>query len=482
MQSRRVCKRVVDAIIASFGLLLSAPIMGFIALALRMEAKGELIFRQERLGKGGTTFSLLKFRKFPPNWGRNGPGVTVAGDARMTQLGAFLARTKLDELPQLWNILRNEMSLVGPRPESMDHADLFTGEYAELLRYTPGLFGPNQIAFRNEASMYPADEEPDAFYRRVLFPKKAQVDLAYFRESGCISELVWVLRGIGAAIYGVIDWKRFVGLHSKIVAMDIVAVIAAWFVVNLIRFAGIPEDANLRALLIGLWVLPLFVVGTMALGASYRTPVRNFSFVDALHLAKVSAIGWVLGYLVVMVLHRNVSIFLGMTGFIVVFPFLSLPRVVGRLYWENKLEKPETTVHNVLIYGAGIGGTSLLRWLSKGSSSFDVCGFIDDAPPLRSRQLNGYKILGRQSDIPTINKVYHVDELWVTFRPTWQQKQRVQKICAQEAIKLIVLSDTEPFSRIITNTRPTKDARGQPDDSPHMSAELRPQHDTRAAG
>jgi Sugar transferases involved in lipopolysaccharide synthesis len=161
-------------ILSVLGLIVSAPLMILIAAAIRLESTGPIIFSQPRLGFKGKHFRVHKFRKFPSNWGVSGSGVTVAGDARMTAVGAFIERTKLDELPQFWNILKGEMSFVGPRPESLAYSDLFKGEYAALLDYVPGIFGPNQVEFRNEAELYPSDQDPDEFYRTVLFPEKAK--------------------------------------------------------------------------------------------------------------------------------------------------------------------------------------------------------------------------------------------------------------------------------------------------------------------
>ncbi|OAD21195.1 bacterial sugar transferase, partial [Candidatus Thiomargarita nelsonii] len=120
-----MCKRIIDLVFSLLGLLLAAPLMLLIALFIRMDSPGSVFFSQKRLGLKGRHFMVHKFRKFPSDWGSAGPGVTVAGDARMTKVGKFLERTKLDELPQLWNILLGEMSFVGPRPESLRYADLF---------------------------------------------------------------------------------------------------------------------------------------------------------------------------------------------------------------------------------------------------------------------------------------------------------------------------------------------------------------------
>ena len=167
-------KHIFDLALAIVLLTISAPLMVGIALLVWLESPGNVFFCQERLGVHGGRFWLWKFRKFPLHWGDSGPGVTVRADLRMTTIGAILERTKLDELPQLWNILKGEMSFVGPRPESVRFAHLFKGDFAGVLRHIPGLFGPSQIAFRNESALYPADRDPEAYYQEILFPTKSK--------------------------------------------------------------------------------------------------------------------------------------------------------------------------------------------------------------------------------------------------------------------------------------------------------------------
>jgi lipopolysaccharide/colanic/teichoic acid biosynthesis glycosyltransferase len=198
-------KRILDVTLAGLGLIVAAPLFAFIALAIKLDSPGRVFFSQRRLGRNGKPFWLYKFRKFPESWGTGGPGVTVANDARMTRTGRFLERSKLDELPQLWNILRGEMSFVGPRPESLRYADLFQGELAAVLDFLPGIFGPNQIAFRNESEMYPPDRDPEDFYREVLFPKKARADIAYFRDASVLGDALWVLRGLWVSLAGAVN-------------------------------------------------------------------------------------------------------------------------------------------------------------------------------------------------------------------------------------------------------------------------------------
>lgn len=182
-------RRAFDVVLSIVSLIALAPVMLAIAVLIVIEDGGPVFFQQTRLGFDGRPFGMYKFRKFRSDCGTSGAPLTVEGDSRMTRIGRFLAATKLDELPQLWNILKGDMAVVGPRPESMAFADCFQNGYEEILQHRPGLVGPSQVAFRHEAKLYPADEDPSIFYRRVLFPAKAVLDLAYFKRRTIGSDL-----------------------------------------------------------------------------------------------------------------------------------------------------------------------------------------------------------------------------------------------------------------------------------------------------
>ena len=188
-----------DILIAGASLMLLAPLMILVAAALLLEG-GPIFFAQTQVGAGGRPFQMYKFRKFRPDCGADGCPLTLDGDSRLTRVGQFLAATKIDELPQLWNVLRGEMSIVGPRPESLDFASCFSGGFEEVLRYRPGLIGPSQVAFRNEGQLYPRDQDPTQFYRDVLFPAKARLDLAYFSHRTVASDIAWIARGALAVL------------------------------------------------------------------------------------------------------------------------------------------------------------------------------------------------------------------------------------------------------------------------------------------
>ncbi|MDR3531275.1 MAG: sugar transferase [Rhodopila sp.] len=194
-------RRGLDVVIAMAALIMVAPAMFFIALAIISDSPGPVFFSQVRLGRDGRPFRLHKFRKFYHRLDGGGCDVTLRNDARMTRVGRLLERTKLDEVPQLWNVLVGEMSIVGPRPESLVFADCFTGPFRSILDHTPGLLGPNQVFFRNEWKYFPAERDPHEFYRTVLFPVKARNDLAYFPQRSLRSDIVWIFRGV-SAVFG----------------------------------------------------------------------------------------------------------------------------------------------------------------------------------------------------------------------------------------------------------------------------------------
>lgn len=196
-----VLRRVFDVIFAVCLLAVFSVAMVVIALAITVESGGPVFFSQVRLGRSGQQFRLHKFRKFSADSGQSGPAVTVRGDARMTTVGRILERTKLDELPQLWNILAGDMSVVGPRPESLAFAGCFARGYGGVLDFKPGIFGPCQVMFRNEGCLYQDDCEPEEFYRRVLFPLKAHADLVYFSTRGMRSDFWCIVHGT-LAVFG----------------------------------------------------------------------------------------------------------------------------------------------------------------------------------------------------------------------------------------------------------------------------------------
>jgi lipopolysaccharide/colanic/teichoic acid biosynthesis glycosyltransferase len=170
-------KRLFDIVISATGLALLAVPFAVIALAIKVSSAGTVFYRQKRMGRGGRPFWLYKFRSMRNTEG--GAQVTVDGDPRVTTVGRVLRRWKLDELPQLYNILRGDMSVVGPRPEVERFVRSYTAEQRLVLEQTPGLAGLAQLVYPHEADLLRGCDDPQEAYVRYLLPKKIAVDLQY---------------------------------------------------------------------------------------------------------------------------------------------------------------------------------------------------------------------------------------------------------------------------------------------------------------
>ncbi len=171
------------------GLAASWPVLGAAALAIRATSDGPALFCQERMGKDGKVFTLYKFRTMAKS--NSGPGVTVDGDRRITRIGRLLRKTKLDELPELWNVVRGDMSLVGPRPEVPEYVDLEDPLWREALSVRPGLTHPITLALRNEEDLLSECEgNPVEFYRNKLLPYKLQGYIDYAQEQSWQADLL----------------------------------------------------------------------------------------------------------------------------------------------------------------------------------------------------------------------------------------------------------------------------------------------------
>jgi lipopolysaccharide/colanic/teichoic acid biosynthesis glycosyltransferase len=175
----RVAKRVLDVLASSFLLVALLPVLVLVALAVKLTSRGALFFRSERVGLNGSELRMLKFRKMRD--GARGPALTAKDDERFTRVGRLLAISKLDEVPQLWNVLKGEMSLVGPRPEDAAFVAARRDEYAEILTVKPGITGLCQLAFAKESEVLETEGTIDAYVGRLL-PKKIELDLLYVRR------------------------------------------------------------------------------------------------------------------------------------------------------------------------------------------------------------------------------------------------------------------------------------------------------------
>lgn len=165
--------------VSGCGLLLSLPLLIAIAAAVKLSSPGPILFRQRRVGKLGREFYILKFRSMTADAEKKGLPITSAGDSRITRLGAVLRGTKLDELPQLWNVVKGEMSMVGPRPEHPKYVAAYTPDQRAVLSVAPGITSPTSLKYRHEEELLRRQPDPERFYLEQLIPEKLSIDLKY---------------------------------------------------------------------------------------------------------------------------------------------------------------------------------------------------------------------------------------------------------------------------------------------------------------
>jgi lipopolysaccharide/colanic/teichoic acid biosynthesis glycosyltransferase len=191
----RYGKRVFDFTVALVGLPILLLPGVVLAAAVGAGSGRPVFFRQERVGGGGRVFRIVKFRTMVVRPAGDSP-VTVAGDARMTPVGAFLRRWKLDELPQLWNVLVGDMSLVGPRPDVPGYADGLQGDDRRVLELRPGITGPATLAYRDEEELLAGVDDPVRYNDEVIWPAKVRLNLEYLRTASLGKDLGYLWRTV----------------------------------------------------------------------------------------------------------------------------------------------------------------------------------------------------------------------------------------------------------------------------------------------
>lgn len=210
-----IAKRALDAVGAVVGLVLLLPAFLLLAFAIKFDSPGPVFFRQERVGQDGRPFRIFKFRSMVANAAQVGSALTVCADKRITRVGAFLRRTKLDELPQLLNVLGGDMSLVGPRPEVPEFMELYTPQQrALIISMRPGMTDYAAILFRDESSLLDQRCDPVEIYRHQIMPMKFAHYERYSCEIGVLNDLRIILATILLLVLGQVP--QWLGIESEL--------------------------------------------------------------------------------------------------------------------------------------------------------------------------------------------------------------------------------------------------------------------------
>lgn len=193
----RSTRRLFDFTVALIGLVVASPIIAIASVVVKLSSPGPVLHSAVRIGLHGKPFTLYKFRTMVVGAASQGPGITAGSDSRITPAGRWLRRSKLDELPQLWNVLIGDMSIVGPRPEDARYVDSYTPEQLRVLDAKPGITGPASVEFRDEESILAAADDLDEAYARIM-AEKLDIDIEYLSRRTLLSDIAIIVATVRA--------------------------------------------------------------------------------------------------------------------------------------------------------------------------------------------------------------------------------------------------------------------------------------------
>jgi lipopolysaccharide/colanic/teichoic acid biosynthesis glycosyltransferase len=404
-------------LVSFMGLVFLLPFLGVIAILIKLDSRGPVFFTHTRIGKDGRPFKMYKFRTMVETRVWVGPSLSPEHDPRVTALGGVLRRFKINELPQLINVLKGEMSFVGPRPEVPEFVSLYSDEERKVLSVRPGIVGPNQVSMRNEEELYPQGADVKDYYLKHIMPQKLKVDLDYIEKRSFLKDLKYLFQGVTVTITGAIGRRHLFENRSQIAlfTLDIFLCIFSYFLAYLLRLDGRfpPED-----LAIFLHILPWLIVIRMSVFAYfglYYTLIRYISVNDAIEIVKGVTFSTILIVALVFFLgersHPRAVFFM---DWFILIGLMGGSRLSLRVLREHIQGRNNGTHKNILIYGAGDMGDLALRYL-KIQNNGQIVGFIDDDPKKRRKYFQGLKVLGDRYDIGALARLYQVNEVVVAI-------------------------------------------------------------------
>ena len=329
-------KRSLDLALSIIGILLLLPVFPIIALLIKLNSKGPVFFQCDRIGKDGQLFKMYKFRTMYTTPLPPGPSVCPEGDPRVTSIGRFLRRSKVNEFPQLLNVLKGDMTLVGPRPEAPDLASLYPSHARAIFTVRPGLVGPNQILGRNEEEWYPAGVDPQQYYIEAILPKKLPVDLDYVRQSSALTDLKYIILGVRETIFKALNWNLVLQNRSQLylLCVDIILCSISFVLAHTLLSIGTPQNPTFT-----LSFLPMVVltrIPCLIYCGLYSTLIRHLSFHDVAGALKGVTVGSFLlvGLNALMSASRLPQMVFLLDWLCLVF-FMSFVRLALRFYWDG---------------------------------------------------------------------------------------------------------------------------------------------------
>lgn len=460
-----VVKRLIDILGSFCGLLILSPLFLYIAIRIPLDSPGPVYFRGRRAGKGGSEFKILKFRTmFERPESYNGSPITTSDDQRLTPFGTWLSQTKLNELPQLWNVLVGEMSIVGPRPEDYDIAMTWPEEVRdEILSVRPGITSPASVIYRNEKEMLRGTGVMDEYLFKIL-PEKQRLDQLYVRQQSIVGDLdvifmTFIMLLPGLRNTRIPEIQMYAGPLFRFGHRYL-----SWFIVDAITsFIAISIAGGLWRLSSPLdlgWGKAALIAAFLALSMSITNTLfglkkiqwRNASPIHIFDLATSTLLSmmifWLAGRVFIPEIQLPVPMLVDFTlftllGFVVVrYRERLITGMASR--WVRMRNQTSLIGERVLIIGAG-DCAQLGVWLiekSKLAPAFSIVGYVDDDPYKQYLKISGYPVLGTTRDLPDLVQQNNIGVIvYAINKVDSKNRERILKICAELPVRIIMIPD-----------------------------------------
>ena len=458
-------KRLMDILAALLGLGFLSPFFLIVGILIKRDSPGPVFYRGARMGKNERIFYILKFRTMREEAAsHSGPSVTAQDDPRITPFGKWLRDTKLNELPQLWNVLIGEMSLVGPRPEDPEIAKTWPeAARREILSIRPGITSPASVAYHDEESRLNAASVMDD-YMDVILPDKLRLDQLYVRHHTFVTDLDALFWTFVIMIPRLGDQKisegwlfggpisRFVRRYVSWMVVDFLTAFASIGAVGMVWRMGGPLDLGLgRALNLAVLLAFLFGFFNTLLGLK-SVSWSHAAAEDVLRL--FLACGLVTGIVVLLqrliVPEFSLPLRFVFTAGLMVSLSFTVVRYRLRLItglasrWIQLRNRGYGAGERVLVVGAGQGST-FAAWLLRRTQFrrlYTMVGIADDAPNKQGMRFDGLPVLGTTADIPELVRRHDIGVIFYAIvKISSAERQRILSICRETNLRVIILPD-----------------------------------------
>ena len=469
-RGRKIAKRVFDFIMALIGLIILAPVFSYVAILIKRDSPGPVFFWGSRMGKGGKPFKMLKFRTmYERVESYQGPPVTASGDSRITPLGQWLRDTKINELPQLWNVLIGEMSLVGPRPEDVEISKSWPKDaFDEILSVSPGVTSPASILYHDEEKLL-SNSNVMGDYLKGILPNKLRLDRLYVRHCSFFSDLDVIFWTLAIILPRVSNTKipegyLFAGPISRLIHRYVNWILIDLLITTIVSYivaifsSGLtaPLILSIEALAFPVIFTALFTLLNSLIGLN-RVFWSQATIDDALGLLVSSAIAttliWIVNYLRYFYqwlpfspLPTNMIIAIGIVsglGFVAARYRLRLLTSLATR-WLNWRQEASRVGERVLIVGLG-DGNKIAHYLLKQRTfrtAFSIVGVVDnDNPSQHGMRVSGSWMLGGISDIPDLIERYDIGVVLSTIPHHKPENEHILEFCQLSRTRLIFLDD-----------------------------------------